>query len=312
MKNNYLLESEDSLSLEKKINDIIKKCGFEEAYRSIYDLDEVDLSLALEDLDTYGFLSSKKIIIIKNISSITVDDNKDKLDHLLQYFSNPNEDNLVIITDKKLDDRKKFTKDLKKKLEYIKVSFNSLDYIKQELSSYKLETGVVSLLNEYCLDDITKIHNECSKLKDYKADSMEITKNDIISLCVKKSSDITNLSFDFIKAIAKRDKKLAFSIYQELIDGGVDSISMVGLLASQLRIMYQVKVLSNKRMSDKEIADTLGEKSSYRITKTKELINYYSEDELLGLIKNLANIDLSIKTNSVDPNFLIQLLIINL
>jgi len=312
MKNNYLLESEDSLSLEKKIDNIIKKCGFEEAYRSIYDLEEVDLSLALEDLDTYGFLSSKKIIIIKNISSITVDDNKPKLDHLLQYFSNPNQDNLVIIKDKKLDDRKKITKDLKKFLEYIKVSFNSLDYIKQELSSYKLESGVTSLINEYCLDDITKIYNECNKLKQYKCDSMEITKDDVLELCIKKSSDITNLSFDFIKAIARRDKKLAFLIYQELIDGGVDSISMVGLLASQLRIMYQVKILSNKRMTDKEIADTLGEKSAYRVTKTRELINYYSESELLNLIKRLADIDLNIKTNSVDPNFLIQLLIINL
>jgi len=87
---------------------------------------------------------------------------------------------------------------------------------------------------------------------------------------------------------------------------------MVGLLASQLRIMYQVKILSNKRMTDKEIADTLGEKSAYRVTKTRELINYYSESELLNLIKRLADIDLNIKTNSVDPNFLIQLLIINL
>lgn len=312
MKNNYLLESEDSLSLEKKINNIIKQTGFDEAYKSIYDLEEVDIDLALEDIDTYGFLSSKKIIIIRNISSISVEDNKEKLNHLLQYFSNPNMDNLVFIVDKKLDDRKKFTKDLKKVVEYVKVSFNSLDYIKQELSSYNLESGVVSLINEYCLDDITKIYNECNKLKAYKCDSMEITKDDVVSLCIKKGSDITNLSFEFIKAIARRDKKSAFSLYQELIDGGVDSISMVGLLASQLRIMYQVKVLSNKRMSDKEMADTLGEKSSYRITKTKELINYYSERELLSLIKNLANIDLSIKTNSVDPNFLIELLIINL
>lgn len=312
MKNNYLLESEDSLSLEKKVNDIVKKSGFEDAYKSIYDLEEVDLSLALEDLDTYGFLSSKKIIIIKNISSVLIEDNKEKLNHLLQYFLNSNEDNLVFIIDKKLDDRKKFTKDLKKIIEYIKVSFNSLDYIKQELSSYKLESGVVSLINEYCFDDITKIYNECNKLKQYKCDSREITKDDVLLLCIKKNSDITNLSFDFIKAIAKRDKKLAFSIYQELIDGGVDSISMVGLLASQLRIMYQVKILNKKRMSDKDIATSLGEKSAYRITKTKELIDYYNESELLSLIKRLADIDLNIKTNSVDANFLIQLLIINL
>ena len=69
MKNNYLLEGSDYVSLKQKIDSIIEKNDFKDAMVSIYDLDEVILDNALEDLDTYGFLSSKKVIIIKTSKS---------------------------------------------------------------------------------------------------------------------------------------------------------------------------------------------------------------------------------------------------
>lgn len=311
MKNNYLIECPDYVALKQRIDDIIDKNDFKEATINSYDLDEVMLDAALEDLDTYGFLSPKKVIIIKNISNILEND-KENVSHLIQYIDNPNPMNLLIITDAKLDDRKKITKELKKKMEYILVSMNAVDYIKRELASYKLETGVISLIHEYCLDDITKIHNDCSKLKEYRCDTLQIMQEDVKQLCIKKNSDMTAKTFDFIRSFAEKNKKKSLQIYHELIDSGVEAISIIGLVASQIRIMYQVKILSKKHLSDKEMADVLGEKSSYRITKTKELIHYYSEDELLNMMKKLSDIDFRIKTEGVDSNFLIELLILNL
>ena len=311
MKNNYLIECPDYVALKQKIDDIIDKNDFKEATINSYDLDETMLDAALEDLDTYGFLSPKKVIIIKNISNILEND-KENVSHLIQYIDNPNPMNLLIITDAKLDDRKKITKELKKKMEYILVSMNAVDYIKRELASYKLETGVISLIHEYCLDDITKIHNDCSKLKEYRCDTLQIMQEDVKQLCIKKNSDMTAKTFDFIRSFAEKNKKKSLQIYHELVDSGVEAISIIGLVASQIRIMYQVKILSKKHLSDKEMADVLGEKSSYRITKTKELIHYYSEDELLNMMKKLSDIDFRIKTEGVDSNFLIELLILNL
>ena len=70
MNNNYLLESTDFLSIQNEIADIIKKTSFQDSAISIYDLEETLLEKALEDLDTYSFLTEKKVIIIKNIESI--------------------------------------------------------------------------------------------------------------------------------------------------------------------------------------------------------------------------------------------------
>ena len=63
--NNYLLESTDFLAEQNEIAEIIKKNKFQDSAISIYDLEETLLEKALEDLDTYSFLTSKKIIIIK-------------------------------------------------------------------------------------------------------------------------------------------------------------------------------------------------------------------------------------------------------
>ena len=65
-------------------------------------------------------------------------------------------------------------------------------------------------------------------------------------------------------------------------------------------------------MSDKEIADQLGEKSDYRIRKTRELTKYYSEEELLKLMQQLADMDYKMKTEDVDGNHLIEMFILNI
>ena len=195
MNNNYLLESADYISLQNEIAEIINKNAFQDSAISIYDLDEAILENALEDLDTYGFLTNKKVIIIKNIEEINQDEFKKDLNHLYQYLDNPNPDNLLFITSKKLNNTLKITKELKKRCTFIEVKVNALDFAKKELKDYKLAPGVLNLLIEYCKDDISKLKNECLKLKNYKHKEKEITKKDVEEICIKKLGDSTNLTF---------------------------------------------------------------------------------------------------------------------
>ena len=66
--NNYLLESLDSLSLQKEREKIIHSEGFDSATISLYDMEESILDNALEDLDTYGFLTEKKVVLHHNVN----------------------------------------------------------------------------------------------------------------------------------------------------------------------------------------------------------------------------------------------------
>ena len=312
MKNNYLLESTDSLSLQKKIEEIIHKNHFEESLVDTYDMEEVSLDSVLEDLDTYGLFSLQKVIIMKNVEAVSFEEEKQKTEHFLHYLKDPNPDYLLIITTKKLDERKKITKEIKKLTEYVKVQFSAKDYAKEALSLYQIENKALLLLLDYCKEDITKLQNECDKLKMYCLDTKIITEDDIKKLVVKKLNDATEVTFSFVRALAEKNKELALELYYELLSYQIEPLSIIGLLASQIRIIYQVKLLQKKHLSNDEMARILKEKSSYRIAKTKEFIYSYQEEELLQMMIQLADVDLKIKSSDVEANFLIELFILNI
>ncbi len=307
--NNYLIEGNDYISVNNKISEIINKNDFSDASISKYDLSEGLLDDALEDLNTYGLFSDKKIVIINNFDKM--DPLLNNIEELLKYVENSSSLNLLFVVSDKYDDRKKIIKDLKKKMEFIKISTDPVEFTKSCLEGYKIENGVINLLVNNTLGDVTRLYNECNKLKTYKINDKYISKDDVEELSFKKLGDSTEITFQFSRALAEKDKKSALILYQELLNYKIEPLSIIGLLASQFRIMYQVKSLEEKNMRNDEIASSLKEKP-YRITKTRELTRYYSKKEILDLMIKLEDIDLKIKTTSVDANTLVQLFILNI
>lgn len=309
MKNNYLLEQVDEYLIELKIKEIIESREFSSSPVHSYDMEEVPLSSAIEDLDTYGLFSEKKVIIVSHIESLASDTSEKEIEHFLKYLKNPLDSILLFVTARKLNNTKKITKELKKNLECPSFSVDAVSFIKKELQGYQVDSQVVRKLAVECLDDIGRIHQECSKLKMYCLDSKKITLEDVDRLVIRKLGDPKDLTFEFVRVLAEKDKKKALEKYHELCNYSIEPLSLLGLLASQYLIMYQVKVLEEKMRLNQEIADTLGEKP-YRIQKTRELTRYYSKEELIAIFRKLADIDLKIKTTDVDGSFLIELFIL--
>lgn len=308
---NYLLESSDHLLLENKIDSIIEKEKFQGEYRATYDLEEVALANALEDLDTYSFLSSKKVIIIKNVLSSLALENEKK--HLIKYLENPSSDNLLIMTSDKMD-AKTFSKKLKslKTLEYQKLETNPVSFAKNILDGYKISNMDLSYLAELCNNDITKLNSECEKLMMYKIDTKEIGREDITNLVVKKLGDSNEILFSLAKAIMSKDKRQALKLYNDLKVYQIDANSIIGLMASQMKLVSQIKVLKEKNLNVSQIQQNLNLKSSYQVKKLSEYIYSYSYNDIKTFFNKLFNLDYSIKTGKVDSSNAIELLIINL
>lgn len=306
----YLIESSDFLSFQNEKDKLIKEKGFSSSLINTYDLEEVELENALEDLDTYGLLSDKKVIVLTNIENIKYDENKKDLDHLIKYINNPNPDNLLIIYSHG-NNTLKTIKELKKVCKNIEVNISIKDYIKNTFKDYKIDFKAINMLEEYCLNDFTKVVSECSKLKNFKMDDKTITCEDIDVLVNKKLGDPRDLTFAFSRSLAEKNKKDSLEKYRELLEYNIEPLSIIGLLASQIRIIYQVKLLEEKDMKDKEIAEVLGEKE-FRIKKTRELTRLYSKNELLKLMQDLSNMDYRLKTEDIDGNNLIELFILNI
>lgn len=309
MNNNYLLEYSDTFSYLKQIQKIIKEKNFQNNITNEYDLVENTLDSVLEDLDTYSFLTEKKVIIIKNIDLLDINDKLTT--HLLSYLKNPNTDNLLIMLSNKLDTRKKITKELKSLTNYLKLEINPEKIIKDELKEYNPSAEVIQMLKDYTNNNLDSIKNECDKLKQYKYPEKTICIEDIKNICYKSVNDTTQLTYDLVKYISSMNKKEALITYQKLHNFNIEDIGILALLESQLRLLEQVTLLMDENKKKQEIATTL-EIHPYRIEKTMELLRNISKDEIENLLKKLGDLDLKIKSGIYDIKKPLEMFILNI
>lgn len=304
--NNYLIVYDDIYLLNSKIDEITSK-DFKNITKSIYDLDEQDLDDALLDLDTYSFLSDKKIVIIKNIENLNDDK---KTTHLINYLNSPNNDNLLILTTTKFNGTKKINKTLKDKTNFIKLESDPITVIKNLLKDYKLEPGVINKISIYSNNNLDIIKTECDKLINYKEDK-NITVDDVEKLVVKHLGDSSNIIFDLVKYISSSDKKRALEQYKLLQEYNIDDIGLIGLIESQLRLLEQVSIYKKEGLYKDEIASKLNI-HPYRIQKTMELLSSTNITSINNLIKNLSEIDYKVKAGLIDSKDCILMYIINI
>ena len=315
MANNYFIENEDNFLIEEKIKEIIKKEKFNDVTPTNYDLELTSLENALEDLDTYSFLTNKKVIIIRGLDKI-VKKNLDydidsSLDHLYKYLKNPVDDNLLIIRVNKSDSKQNMYKKLKSlcTVEEIKTDIKKL--VQDKLKDYKLEKRFIDYLIEYCNNDITKISNEVEKLKNYRLEEKELTIKDIDDLVIKEYGDSKNLFFSFLENVGKKDIENSLKSYRELKNYDMNDLGLLTSISNQVRLMYTVKVYEEKKYSNDEIAKRINAKP-YRIMKIRELTRLYTLEEIRGLMIKLEEIDLKTKSTDESTNSLIENFIINL
>ena len=86
---------------------------------------------------------------------------------------------------------------------------------------------------------------------------------------------------------------------------------MIGLIESQVRLIYQVMFAKRKGMTKDEIAKVLKE-HPFRIQKTLEFLPYYEENDIRKLIHNLHNLDYKIKSGQESATIGFEMFLLNL
>ncbi len=307
---NYLIECKYYNLVKDKVLELKDKHNISSTPTTYYDLSDCGISNVLDDCNTFGLFSSTKVIVVDNLDDKSV--LEDDFLSLIKYLNNPMNDVLLILCCNKLDDRKKITKNLKSSLSVVKIDINISDFIKSKLVGYKINSSVINKLVDFSCNDFDKVSNDIEILKSYKVNDKIILVEDIEEIITKKLGDSNELVFELSRSIANHDKVNALRVYKELLGYNIEPISIISLIASTFRIMYQVKVLSRSGLNSSMIASKLGEKSSYRITKTMEVINNYSKDEVFKIIKSIADTDLLMKSSDQDNKYLLEMFILNI
>lgn len=298
MHNVYLIESDNSLLINDKIQEIIQENKLENPSLITYDMEEVNISFAIQDLDTYSLFKEEKVVYCKNATFLTSckSDIEHDQDLLLKYLENPNPENILILSCPKADNKKKIVKFLKSNFSCIETRVDLKKYVKDRLQDYKMKTDVMTYFLESTGQDLFRIKNELDKLMELKRGEKEITSSDIDKIVIKK---IDNNIFDLIDAIMSKNKAKSLVIYQNMVNYGEDIFRIFIALSNQIRLIYQVKVLRN--LSNDDIASMLNLKNPKQVVALRYKIDKYNEKDLLKYLHQLSIMDEELKTGkSID------------
>lgn len=307
MSNIILVTTGDKIILDEKLKELTKNNNDIEVVH--YDLLETPIEQLVEDLDTYNFFTSKKIIIGHNANFLSSDKSKTTIEHNIdrfeKYLENPSCDNILILTCDNIDKRKKITSTLLKKADLIEGKVNIHNIIKNKLEDYSITSDAEKKLLEYCQDDYERISNELDKLMLYKMNEKIINAEDVENIVMKSLDD--NI-FHLADSILSRNKKEAFELYNNFILHGEQVVNIIRILSNKIRLIYQVKVLLNDGNSDQSISKLL-KVHEYPVKLAREASYRYSEKILLADLEKLANLDLEIKSGKSDGEVEFELLL---
>ena len=313
----YLVYGEQELLVNKMVDKISKDTlkEIDEFNYIILDAYKHEANQVINELESFCFSSDKKVVCLTNSYFLTNNNTQGPYESELieSYLENETEGTtfIVSVNANKLDEKRTIVKSLRKIAKVVEVDgVNKKDLpriVKQMFVKRNVEItddALHELLSRLDVD-MYQISNEVEKLSTY---SNKIYLHDVEALTPKKLDD--NI-FDMIDAMFKKNSNKAFRIYNDLKSLGNEPVSLVSIIATQVRFLYQILVLSNKGYNESNIANELSA-HPYRVKMGMEKVRNYSEYELEDLLDELSKLDIQIKTGDIDRFVGLELFILKM
>jgi len=309
------LYGEDSFQSNEKLKELIKK--FQKEIDSsnlnilILEGEKLDINKLEQAISMGGFLASKKMIIIKNLSKCQNDKILEKINSILdQKFENI----LIFLEEEKINkkiirqlaDKKKIFEKLKK--EKYSSEFSLLigiklkDWVKKRIEDQggKIENQALENLILMVGSDLWRMSNEINKLIAYKFGKVILTEDLDLLIIPKINENIFNL----IDAIGNKNKVLALKLINNQLEINNSAYYLLSMIIRQFRILLQIKdlFLRKENFSQLKLHPFVIQKASVQAQK-------YSFDELKNIYQQLLEMDIQFKTSQIKPKILFDLFI---
>ncbi|PRX28359.1 DNA polymerase III delta subunit [Orenia metallireducens] len=314
----YLIYGEDRYLIEEFIEGFTDKFASKELKDfnlNIIEEDEQLVNSLINSVKTLPFMTEKRIVIV-----YTYDLFKKKVKdaeiiyNLLADF--PESTILLFVSYQQPKKSLKIFKEVKKVgkvLKFEALKYKKLDdWIANKIKSYgyQIENSAITLLEEAFNNDLQRLDSEINKIITFMGADKFITTSHIEGIISKDWLIEDNIVFDFVDAIGRKNTSLALKLLSDIMQQGTDAKQILGMIARQIRLMLQSKLLSNERLTVDQIAKRLNQ-HPYPIKKCLQQSHNFSVDSLELALEKLFETDCRLVTGS-DKNLEMELLVIRL
>ena len=293
----YVIEGTEEFFIRDRINRIIS-----ESEGEVTRFDGSDkafsIDIMLEACEGNSLFSQGSIVLVNEPYFFIKKIEDNEYNVLEKYVNNPiYECQLVLYT---------FTNNFSSRLKAYKlvshnaenIVLNSLDYknfnsyVKSRINEEKLNisSDAVYLLNNICKRSATLFEKNLEVLKLYPD---QVTPSVVSKLC-SKSDD--NESFDLINALTDKDLSKAIALERKMLSDNDSALSVISLLAGQLRFLYQVAYYNSIGKNKRDIISE-NNINEYRYDKAITTLNKLDMKQIINLLKQLSDLDILSKSD---------------
>ena len=275
-----------------------------------FDARESTVSHWLGSARTLSFVGGTKLEVVRNLHEAVPQDQDAQT--LIDYAQSPIPEACVVVTADKVDRKRKLFKTLTKLKTAVacEAPKENERWLRKraEEAGYSLSSDAARFLINRVGPRPGILAKELEKTLLYAGKNKSVSEQDVAG--VVGESKLENV-FALTDALKTKNPEKALRLLNNQIDHGEEPIKILGTIAWQLRMIWQVKHYQQKNLPSGQIAKAMGA-NPYIVEKALQHTCRFSTQQLRSGYLELVNADRSLKSTTKDPMAVMQTLILNL
>ena len=277
-----------------------------------FDAQESTVNHWLGSAKTLSFLGGTKLVIVRNLQEAIPQDKEAQA--LIDYAENPIPEACLVVTSNKVDRKRK----LFKKLTGLKTAIaceapkenELINWLRKraEETNYSLSSNAARVLINRVGARPGILAKELEKTLLYAGANKSISEMEVAEVVGESKTENV---FALTEALKTKNPETALRLLNNQINHGEEPIKILGTIAWQFRMIWEVKHYQKKNLPSGQIAKTMGA-NPYVVDKALQHTDRFSTKQLRTGYLELAKADRSLKSTSQDPLAVMQTLVLNL
>jgi DNA polymerase-3 subunit delta len=307
------LYGEERFFLERAVN-LLREAAVPAEARdfnfNLYHARESRAEAILDNAATLPVFSPHRLVLVKDAQHFPASE----LDKFLPYLKDPAPETTLAFTSDKIDGRKKFFQEFRKRgqlVEFKKLYDNQIPACVKELareSGFSFTEDALALFSKRVGTNLQEIHGELSKLRTFIGDKRLADVADVGEIVSDARVDSI---FDLTNALGRRDHAQALLLLNRLLDEGMAPLLLLSMMVRHFRQLWITRELLDQGVGRKDMPGRIGV-NPYFLDGLIAQARRFSSNGYRGAFELFLETDLALKSSGAHPTPLLEKLVLNI
>jgi len=276
---------------------------------NVYHGKEIPVEVIPDTALTLPVFNAHRLVLVKEAQNLPAA----SLDAFLPYLADPAPETILVFTADKIDGRKKFFQDFKKRgvlVEFKRLYDNQIPAFVREqarAAGRSLTEDAMALFCRRVGNNLQEINGELTKLFAYIGERTLVDAADVAAVV---SDTRVDSIFDLTNALGGRDKGEALRLLARLLDEGGVPLVLLTMMVRHFRQLWKIRELLDQQVGNKEIARRVGI-NPYFIDGLVTQAARFSPARYRQIFALFLDADLALKSSGAHPAAMLEKLVLD-